>query len=133
MSGTRYLQKFLLPLLGVLALFAAWEAAALLAGTSSFLLATPYSAMVRATEMVRSGELNEDFAATLSRWFSGFALAVVIGAPVGLAIGVSGILREASSFVLEFFRSLPVTALFPVFLVFFGIGDVAMSDRKSVV
>ena len=43
--------------------------------------------------------------------------------PIGLMIGTTRWLYLSSFTLLDFFRSLPVTALFPLFLLVFGIGD----------
>ena len=44
---------------------------------------------------------------------------------MGLVLGASRSLYRASHIMLHFFRSLPATAIFPVFLLFFGINDTA--------
>ena len=55
------------------------------------------------------------------------ALSVLIGAGIGFLIGFflysSDWLYNSISPILDFFRSIPSTALFPLFLLFFGIGD----------
>jgi NitT/TauT family transport system permease protein len=61
--------------------------------------------------------------ASLYRLTLGFALAVGIGVPLGLLIGSSRRLVESLEFLIDFFRSLPASALFPMFILFFGIGD----------
>jgi NitT/TauT family transport system permease protein len=45
--------------------------------------------------------------------------------PVGLLLGYSKAIYESMEVVVDFFRSIPVFCLFPLFLVFFGIGDTA--------
>jgi ABC-type nitrate/sulfonate/bicarbonate transport system permease component len=48
---------------------------------------------------------------------------VSIGTPIGLILGVSDTLGRSTSVILDFFRSLPVTAVFPLFLILFGVGS----------
>ena len=61
--------------------------------------------------------------ATFLRVLIGLLLGTVIGVPLGLLLGYFGRVYVASELPLDFFRSIPVTALFPFFLLVFGIGD----------
>lgn len=118
--------RTLLPLAGALTLVVIWQIIAVTIGQQSRLVPTPGSACVRWFRMVLSGDLNADVLATLWRWVAGFTLATLAGAPIGLLLGSSNLLYRGSSLVIDFLRSLPVTALFPVFLIFFGVGTIAM-------
>jgi len=69
------------------------------------------------------GQLLADILATAQRWLIGYVLGGAAGLCVGLAIGSSRRLYDSTEFLIEFFRSLPVTAIFPLFLLLFGIGD----------
>lgn len=60
---------------------------------------------------------------TVYRVAIGFIIAIIIGTPIGLLMGYSNKVYYSLEFVVEFFRSIPVTALFPLFLLIFGIGD----------
>lgn len=71
------------------------------------------------------GIILPDIAMTLYRVFFGFFLATLLGVPIGLLLGLSARLYASFELVIEFFRSLPSTALFPLFLLVFGIGDMA--------
>lgn len=70
-----------------------------------------------------SGNLINNLIATILRSLTGFVLAAVIGVPTGLLIGRFKLLAQATQPTIDFFRSIPATALFPLFLFFFGIGD----------
>lgn len=61
---------------------------------------------------------------TLWRTFLGFFLAGVLGVPCGLIIGFVRELYSSTEILIDFFRSLPVTALLPLFLLIFGTDDV---------
>lgn len=69
------------------------------------------------------GTLLTDLASTAWRTFVSFAIATFLGIPLGLILGSKEGIRRATSVLIDFFRSLPGTALFPLFLLFFGIGD----------
>jgi NitT/TauT family transport system permease protein len=66
-----------------------------------------------------------DISYTLARLFFGFLTAVIIGVPIGLLMGSSEKIYNSLEFLIDFFRSIPATALFPLFLLLFGIGDIA--------
>jgi ABC-type nitrate/sulfonate/bicarbonate transport system permease component len=87
------------------------------------ILPSPLEAGRRLWDLISSGKLNPDLAASGRRWGLGFLLGVLVGSPVGLAMGYSRRCALVLSFPVDFFRSLPVTALFPVFLLAFGIQD----------
>lgn len=79
----------------------------------------------RLAEILVSGEVSADLINTIYRWFCGFVLGAGSGAALGLLLGVIPPLYRSLEFPLEFLRALPVTALVPLFLIIFGIGDTA--------
>jgi taurine transport system permease protein len=62
---------------------------------------------------------------SMYRVFSAFFLAVIIGIPVGIAMGVSRIARGIFDPPLEFYRPLPPLAYLPLMIIWFGIGEMA--------
>ena len=50
-------------------------------------------------------------------------IAAVIAIPLGIFLGSSERLYRSVEFVIDFFRSTPASAMFPLFLVLFGVGD----------
>jgi len=67
--------------------------------------------------------LTRNMVASLWRVFQGFGLAVVIGIPVGL---LAGTFRRIGAFVaplVVFFRNVPVAALIPLTMLWFGIDE----------
>lgn len=70
-----------------------------------------------------SEKIFTDVLPSLGRMFAGFAIAVVVGIALGVLFGRIRILAHAFNPVLQFFRALPATALIPVSIVLFGIGD----------
>lgn len=107
---------FLLPLL--------WYVIADVFSLISPILVPPIvSVITRLFNLISNGSIFEDFFATICRWMSGFSLGVMTGVIAGLVLGMSPNLRKLFEFPLEFLRSMPVTAIFPLFLIIFGIGD----------
>jgi NitT/TauT family transport system permease protein len=109
-----------LPLL-ILAL--AWEAVARLGLVSSLAL-PPLSKVVAAwIELVRDGELIGNGLASLYRAGMGLALAVVIGAALGIAMASSRILDVLVGPLVELIYPMPKSALIPVTVLWLGFGD----------
>lgn len=74
-------------------------------------------------DALASGEIFENGFATAYRWVYGFAIGVALGAPLGVILGQFKVLRNFFTGTIEYFRSIPVTALIPLFLALFGVGD----------
>ena len=62
---------------------------------------------------------------SMYRVFSAFLLAVVVGIPIGIAMGVSRIARGIFDPPIEFYRPLPPLAYLPLMIIWFGIGEQA--------
>ncbi len=86
-------------------------------------ISTPQAVFLEIINLFASGEILSDILFTLYRTFLGFIIACLIGIPIGLLMGYSDKIYYSLEFIVEFFRSIPATALFPVFLLLFGIGD----------
>lgn len=71
------------------------------------------------------GDLGFHALVTVLRSLAGFFVSGAIGIPLGLLVGRNKSLASATQPTIDFFRSIPATALFPLFLFFFGIGDKA--------
>jgi NitT/TauT family transport system permease protein len=69
------------------------------------------------------GALTRDFLITVKRTLAAFAIAVAVAVPLGVALGSSQRVYSAVEFVIDFFRSTPASALFPLFLVILGVGE----------
>jgi ABC-type nitrate/sulfonate/bicarbonate transport system permease component len=74
-------------------------------------------------QMIGEGEIFKDLLATFMRVFWAFLITMLVGVPVGLFLGSSRNIYESLEFLIDFFRSTPATALFPIFILFWGVGD----------
>lgn len=70
-----------------------------------------------------TGQLLKHLINTIYRLIIGFSLAAVVGIPVGLLMGYSRRIYNALEAIIEVCRAIPVIALFPLFLIIFGLGD----------
>ena len=66
--------------------------------------------------------MTDDILPSIGRLLAGWAIAVVVGVVLGVALGRSPVATDYVSPVFFFARSVPATLLVPVFLVAFGIG-----------
>ena len=60
---------------------------------------------------------------TVYRTLAGYAVAALIGIPLGLFVGYVRKVYYSFEFVIDFFRSMPSPVLVPVAMLFFGLGD----------
>ncbi|AUX44474.1 ABC transporter permease [Sorangium cellulosum] len=74
-------------------------------------------------QLLRNGQLLSHIKASLSRSLLGFSLAILIGVPLGLAIGWYKAVADAINPLLEVLRNTAALALLPVFLLLLGIGE----------
>ena len=70
-----------------------------------------------------STAILKDIFDTLWRTISGFLIGGTIGIIIGLIMGSFRPIYETMEFPVDFFRSIPATALFPLFIVIWGLGD----------
>jgi len=108
-----------------LILLCLWQVISSLKLISPLFVAPPYDVLVHLVNSLTDGSMLGDISSTLYRVLVGFGFAVVIGVPLGLLMGYSSKIYNALEFTVEFFRGIPTTALFPLFLLVFGIGDQA--------
>lgn len=74
-------------------------------------------------DIALSGILWKHTVISLQRVFSGYALAVVIAIPLGFAIGWFKTWEKYLDPLLQTLRQIPSLALFPIFIILFGIGE----------
>lgn len=67
--------------------------------------------------------LYQHLLASLARVMYGFAIACVIGIPLGLLMGCNRYMRAAFDPLVEFYRPLPPLALYTLLVMWLGIGD----------
>ncbi|HEY2135758.1 MAG TPA: ABC transporter permease [Xanthobacteraceae bacterium] len=116
------LQAFL-PVIGVIGLFAVWSLVTWRQWVDPVLLPSPAKAFDAFWKGMNGGALGFDFVKTVYRTLASTAIAAIIAIPLGIVLGSSERLYRSLEFVIDFFRSTPASAMFPLFLVLFGVGD----------
>ncbi len=100
-----------------------WQIGSTFQVVSPLFLPAPLSVIESFIFGFASGAFLVDLGYTLSRVLISFLLAASIGIPLGLIMGYSKKVYRIGEFPLEFSRSIPPSALFPLFLLLFGIGE----------
>lgn len=111
------------PLIGVVVLVGAWYLIHASRAVDPLLLPSPVETFSAFWNGLTHGTLGADFWKTIVRTLTSFALALVIAVPLGIVLGSLQKLYESIEFAIEFFRSTPASAMFPLFLVIFGVGE----------
>ena len=109
--------------IGPILLIFIWAVAAQLQLIDKFFLPDPFTTIKKLFDLLVSGAILGDLISTLQRVILSFIMALVIGLPLGLLLGRTEKIYRSVEFIIDFFRSTPATALFPLFLLVFGITD----------
>ena len=113
-------------LLPFLAIAALWEGLAR-SGYFTPLLLPPLAAILSEFwALVKSGVLLHHLAASTARLMVGFALGLVVGTTIGIAMGLSGRVERFFLPILNICLPIPSIALVPLFALWFGLGNLAV-------
>ena len=114
----------LLPILGPLVLFVAWDLVVRAGLIKPILLPTPWATLATLVTGLAGGPLLIDFAVTVLRTLQAFLIAAFVGVPLGVLLGSNEKAYRSVEFLIDFFRSTPSSALIPLFLLIFGVSDI---------
>ncbi len=102
-----------------------WAWASHTASIDKIFLPAPQAVWKSALELVADEALWGDIRISFARVTFGFLLSALLAIPVGLKIGSYAAAEAAIQPMTEFIRYIPVPALIPILMVFFGIGEMA--------
>lgn len=108
---------------GVLLLLAGWEAVVRLRWASPASYAAPSEIIVATLQLFWDRRFLYDVANTATRALAGTLVGFPGGVIIALSIHALGRSQTAAERTLDFIRSIPITALIPVFIGIYGIGD----------
>jgi ABC-type nitrate/sulfonate/bicarbonate transport system permease component len=115
--------SLLAPACGAVFFVAVWWVASALKLIDPVLLPSPMDSWRAFLAGTADGTLTHDFMKTLWRTLLSFLIALALAVPLGIVLGASERLYRSVEFVIDFFRSTPASAMFPLFLVLFGVGE----------
>lgn len=113
----------LVPFYGVIGLIVFWYVGIWVEIVDPVLLPSPAQAALAIWNGMVDGGLLADFLRTVERTTYSILIASVVSIPLGIFLGSSERLYRSVEFIIDFFRSTPASAVFPLFLVIFGVGD----------
>jgi len=121
-GGTR-----LLSLASVLGILFVWWLVTWAGWVKPLFLPSPGAVLNKFIDVWTNGFTNTPFlehvGVSAARVFGAFLLACAIGIPLGIAMGMSPIVRGLFDPPLEFYRPIPPLAYLPLMIIWFGIGE----------
>jgi NitT/TauT family transport system permease protein len=102
-----------------------WEVASNTGLANPFFVPSASTTFIRLGELLSSGILLNQVYISLQRSSVGFVVAIITGIPLGFMIGWFGIFEKYMDPLFQSFRQVPILALFPVFILLFGIGEIS--------
>jgi NitT/TauT family transport system permease protein len=111
--------------IGIVLFLLLWEALPRLGVVSDAYLSPPSAVLAAIAQLVDNNQLWKHVAASLQRSLWGLVLASAAGVVLGLLIGGFKRLAAIVDPVLQLFRQTSAFALFPVFILFLGIGELS--------
>ena len=115
-----------LPLAGavtLVGLVALWQLGDSLGLIPTLFLPSPANIARALYHLTVSGELWKHLGASLARLAIGWTTGTVFGIALGLAVGLSSLLRSPGMAVVSALFPIPKIALVPLFIIWFGIGE----------
>lgn len=117
---------FVLFMAPILALFAIWHFAVVLAQWPPYLLPGPLQVAETFWALLSSGVLLDYLLASVTRLFIGCAAGFVLAVLLGYAIGVSRIMDRIFSPIITITQPIPGIAWIPLAILWFGLGPMAV-------
>jgi ABC-type nitrate/sulfonate/bicarbonate transport system permease component len=118
--ATRRVSHWALGWLGLAAAALAWQLTA--AALHSPIFPGFASSVAQSWHLIGSATLTQDIVPSVVRTLTGFGISAAAGIVIGMVTGYYRAVREYTSAVFDFFRSLPTPLLVPIAMVLFGLG-----------
>jgi sulfonate transport system permease protein len=110
---------------GPLILLIVWQLAVTVGHAPAVQMPSPIEVASTARHLIADGTLEAALVASLRRVVLGLLLGISIGTALALASGLSRVGERLIDPVMHMFRTMPVLALLPLFILWFGIGEKA--------
>lgn len=113
--------------LSIAFLFAVWWLVTAMGWVKPLFVPSPGAIFMKFLDIVNNGFTGTPFLEhvliSTGRVFGAFVLACVVGLPLGLAMGMSPVMRGILDPPIEFYRPIPPLAYLPLMIIWFGIGE----------
>jgi len=107
---------------GLLAFCVLWEAAARVGWLNPVVVSSPSRIAAAFVGQVASGQYFGDLGVSVTELAVGFALSVIVGVALGIAMGLNRDVEYAFDPFVWFLYSTPLISLYPLLVVWFGFG-----------
>ena len=118
---------FWLSVASVMVMLFVWWLVTKLGLVKPLFVPSPTLVLAKFAQIWREGFTNTSFLEHIfistARVFGAFLLACIIGLPLGLAMGMSPLIRGIFDPPIEFYRPIPPLAYLPLMIIWFGIGE----------
>jgi taurine transport system permease protein len=116
-----------LSVLSILFIIFVWWLFTFMGWVKPLFLPSPQAVLRKFFDVWNNGFTNTSFMGhvgiSAARVFGAFLLACLIGIPLGLAMGMSPVIRGIFDPPIEFYRPIPPLAYLPLMIIWFGIGE----------
>lgn len=102
-----------------------WQAVATFVVGNSFILPGPIDVAEAVIDLIGRGTIPEDLATSLLHFAIGIGAALLIGVPLGIAMGWFRIVDSLANPIIEILRPIPPLAWIPFAIVWFGLTNLA--------
>jgi len=92
---------------------------------NKLLFPNPFNIFIALPKTIASSDFSHNFPITFYRIFASIIISTLIGIPLGVLLGYFERIYLMFEFLIDFFRSIPAPAMYPIFMLFFGVGDLA--------
>ncbi len=115
----------ILPWVGIFLFIIIWYIISKTIFLNTAFIDSPQEVFKALIENLISLSIWKDIFATLFRTMIGIIFSIIIGVPLGLIIGYFSIFYISLQALIDFIRSIPATAILPLFVLCIGVGDMA--------
>lgn len=100
-----------------------WALTSYSGAVSSIFLPTPSAVAASAAALAQSGDFANDIWISVARILGGALCSMIVAIPLGIYIGVNKHVEALFDPIISFIRYVPASALVPLFILWFGIGE----------
>jgi NitT/TauT family transport system permease protein len=113
-------------LLAIVIVVGGWQLVVMSGWKSQFVLPSPFTVFERLWQDVQTAEFWDAINVTMQRAVKGYALALIIGVALGLAVSRSRVLRAAVGSLITGLQTMPSVAWFPLAILLFKLSEAAI-------
>ena len=113
-------------LLAIVIVIGGWQLVVMSGWKPEFVLPSPFTVFDRLWQDMQTAEFWSAINVTMQRAVKGYALALVIGVAIGLAVSRSRVLRAAVGSLITGLQTMPSVAWFPLAILLFKLTDAAI-------